>query len=241
MASPESEPAVVLDAVVSGYGDTRVLHRVSLEVATGEFVTLIGNNGAGKTTLLLTLSGVVPIGEGDVRVLGRRVTDHKTHELVGMGLGHVPQGRQLFPMMTVLENLELGASATRRNADHAALDEVFSYFPRLSDRRKQIAGTLSGGEQQMVAVGRALMGRPKVLLLDEPSAGLAPVVVDTLADVMQQLHANGMTLLLVEQNAFLALELADRAYVLETGEIVESGPTRELRGSERVRRAYLGI
>jgi branched-chain amino acid transport system ATP-binding protein len=205
-------------------------------------VTLIGNNGAGKTTLLMVLSGLVRHAQGEVKILGNDVASHRPHELIRSGLAHVPQGRQLFPQMTVEENLELGARATRPRADIGdQFDEVFSYFPRLAERRRQLAGTLSGGEQQMVAVGRALMAEPSVLLFDEPSAGLAPVMVDTLADAMRSLNERGMTILLVEQNAFLALELAERAYVMETGVIVEHGRTGELIGSERVRRAYLGI
>lgn len=231
-----------LSSVNAGYGKRIVLHDICMSVQEGEFVSLIGNNGAGKTTLLLAISGIVTPASGEIKIGGRDTASLAAHERVQIGVGHVPQGRQLFPSMTVEENLQLGAvAAGRRDEARESLEAVFSYFPRLHERRRQRAGSLSGGEQQMVAVARALMGKPSLLLLDEPSAGLAPLIIDTLADVLSDLHRDGMTVLLVEQNASLALDLAQRAHVLETGYIVEQGTTEELRGSERVRRAYLGI
>lgn len=237
-ASPEIE----LDSIRAGYDNLTVLHDVSLSVHEGEFVTLIGNNGAGKTTLLLVVSGFIEPSSGIARARGKNVAEIDPHDMVRHGVAHVPQGRQLFPDMTVRENLQLGGLALPRGSElEQRLQAVYDYFPRLGERSNQLAGTLSGGEQQMLAIARALMADPQVLLLDEPSAGLAPVILDDLAEILGRLHRQGMTILLVEQDAVLALELAERAYVLETGRIVESGSTRELRGSERVRRAYLGI
>lgn len=235
-------PAIALESIQAGYGNLTVLRDVSLHVQEGEFITLIGNNGAGKTTLLLVISGIIRPSRGTVRLKGRPIEEFQPHELVRHGVAHVPQGRQLFPEMTVLENLQLGGMTIPGDEEiQERLEAIYQYFPKLGKRPNQPAGTLSGGEQQMLAIARALMSSPDVLLLDEPSAGLAPVILDGLAEVIGQLHSEGMTVLLVEQDAMLALELAERAYVLEAGEIVESGSTSELRGSERVRRAYLGI
>ena len=224
------------------YGRVQVLFDVSIEVAEGELVTVIGANGAGKTTLLLTVSGVLKAQGGSIGFQGRRIDDLPPHEIVGLGVGHVPQGKELFPAMTVLENLEMGAHMVRRQEEFdERLDRAFEFFPRLSERARQRAGTLSGGEQQMLAIARALMARPRLLLLDEPSAGLAPIIVDHLAEIILDMNSSGLTVLLVEQNAFLALELARKAYVMESGRVVESGDTAVVMESDLVRRAYLGI
>lgn len=219
-----------------------VLHEVSLTVEEGEFVSLIGNNGAGKTTLMLTLSGILRAQRGEISFEGHRIERARPHDIVSLGLLQVAQGRQLFAGLTVFENLEIGGRYANGDREfRARLERVYATFPRLGERPDQPAGTLSGGEQQMLAIGRAMMGAPRLLLLDEPSDGLAPTAVDVLADVLTTLHREGLTVLLVEQNAYLALELADRAYVLEGGRIVKQGPTGELKGSEFVRRAYLGV
>ena len=219
-----------------------MLFDVSISVGQGELVTVIGANGAGKTTLLLTVSGVLrPMG-GEITFDGDRIDNLRPHEIVGMGLGHVPQGKELFPAMTVLENLEMGAHLVKEQDEYQhRLARAFDFFPRLSERARQRAGTLSGGEQQMLAIARALMGNPSLLLLDEPSAGLAPIIVDHLAEIILDLNEQGLTVLLVEQNAFLALEIAKKAYVMESGSVVESGETRAVLESDLVRRAYLGI
>ncbi len=224
------------------YGRVQVLFDVSISVGQGELVTVIGANGAGKTTLLLTVSGVLrPMG-GEITFDGDRIDNLRPHEIVGMGLGHVPQGKELFPAMTVLENLEMGAHLVKEQDEYQhRLARAFDFFPRLSERARQRAGTLSGGEQQMLAIARALMGNPSLLLLDEPSAGLAPIIVDHLAEIILDLNEQGLTVLLVEQNAFLALEIAKKAYVMESGSVVESGETRAVLESDLVRRAYLGI
>jgi branched-chain amino acid transport system ATP-binding protein len=223
-------------------GRRDILHEVSLRVGGGEFVSLIGNNGVGKTTLMLTLSGILRAHRGSIVFDGRPIERNRPHEIVSMGLVQVAQGRQLFAGLTVFENLEIGGRGVRGGTAFTdRLDRVYTYFPRLRERPKQLAGTLSGGEQQMLAIARAMMGEPRLLLLDEPSDGLAPTVVDVLADVITTLHEQGLTILLVEQNAYLALELADRAYVMEGGRIIEEGPTADLIGSEMVRRAYLGV
>ncbi|MYC84811.1 MAG: ABC transporter ATP-binding protein [Acidimicrobiia bacterium] len=224
------------------YGRVQVLFDVSITVPEGELVTVIGANGAGKTTLLLTVSGVLKPQSGSIRFEGREIDSLPPHEIVGLGLGHVPQGKELFPAMTVLENLEMGAHMVRRQDElEERLERAFESFPRLSERARQRAGTLSGGEQQMLAIARALMAKPRLLLLDEPSAGLAPIIVDHLAEIILGMNSSGLTVLLVEQNAFLALELARKAYVMESGRVVESGDTEVVMESDLVRRAYLGI
>lgn len=224
------------------YGAIRALHGVSLEVKQGEIVTLIGCNGAGKTTTLRAISGLVRAAGGSVNYEGRDITRVRPHELVRMGIAHSPEGRGVFANLTVEENLELGAYA--RN-DHAAIaqdkEKGLSLFPRLRERLKQLSGTLSGGEQQMLAMARALMARPRLLLLDEPSLGLAPQVVTTIFQIIREINASGTTILLVEQNAHMALKVAHRAYVLETGEIAMEGPAQQLAESDEVRKAYLGI
>jgi branched-chain amino acid transport system ATP-binding protein len=224
------------------YGRTQALRGVSLHVNRGEIVALIGSNGAGKTTTLRTVSGLVRPSRGAVLLDGEEI-HHLGAELVARrGVGHSPEGRRLFSRMTVRENLEMGAFS-RRDADgvRADFDRVHTLFPRLRERQSQLAGSLSGGEQQMVAIGRALMARPRVLLLDEPSLGLAPILVDAIFEVIREINTAGTTVLLIEQNARLALASARRAYVLETGSIAMQGPAQELAESPEVRRAYLGM
>ncbi|MDE0121915.1 MAG: ABC transporter ATP-binding protein [bacterium] len=231
-----------INALNVAYGRVQVLFDVSISVPEGELVTVIGANGAGKTTLLLTVSGVLRPQSGEISFEGERIDSLRPHEIVGMGLGHVPQGKELFPAMTVLENLEMGAHMVNEEDEYRRrLERAFEFFPRLSERARQRAGTLSGGEQQMLAIARALMAEPRLLLLDEPSAGLAPIIVDHLAEIILDLNRQGLTVLLVEQNAFLALEIARRAYVMESGLVVESGETQDVLESDLVRRAYLGI
>jgi len=222
------------------YGEIHALKGVSFHVGRGEIVTLLGNNGAGKTTTLRTLSGLLAPRRGDVRFEDGSLVGVAPHDVVGRGITHVPEGRRIFNRLTVLENLEMGAY-TRTDREIAAdMDQVFAIFPRLAERRAQVAGTLSGGEQQMLAIGRALMARPRLLLLDEPSMGLAPVIVEQIFDTVQRINGQGVTILLVEQNAAMALAIAGRGYVLETGGIVLEGPAAALADNPDVRRAYLG-
>jgi branched-chain amino acid transport system ATP-binding protein len=234
---------LVLDVQGLGvaYGAIKALKSVTLQVGMGEVVALIGANGAGKTSTLRAISGMVPPSAGRVVLFGEDVTSVKAHLLVPRGLAHAPEGRGIFPNLTVQENLDLGAYLRR---DHAAIaadaKNCFQLFPRLEERRTQLAGTLSGGEQQMLAISRALMSRPKLLLLDEPSLGLAPQVVQTIFRILKQVNQAGTSILLVEQNAHLALELADWGYVLETGDIVMEGTGKDLLKSEDIRKAYLG-
>ena len=224
-----------------GFGGITALKGISLSVNDGEIVTLIGANGAGKTTTLRTVSGLIRPRAGKVFVDGRDVTKLSAQARVKQGLVQVPEGRRVFPQMSVLENLELGAYLRKDSKAVASdLDQVFTRFPRLADRRKQHAGTLSGGEQQMLAIGRALMGRPKILLLDEPSMGLAPLLVQEVFSIVGEINRAGTTVLLVEQNANMALQVADRGYVLETGRIVLAGTAAELTSTDEVKRAYLG-
>jgi branched-chain amino acid transport system ATP-binding protein len=230
-----------VEALEAAYGSVRALRGVDLEVRSGELVALVGSNGAGKSTLLRTLSGVHPALAGRVLYRGVDVTRAPAHERVAGGVILVPEGRQVFGMLTVVDNLQLGAHTRPRHEVDDGLDRVFRLFPVLAERRRQQAGTLSGGEQQMLAIGRGLMGRPALLLLDEPSMGLAPRLVAALFEVIVSLRAGGVTMLLVEQNAHAALSIADRGYVLETGRITLEGPGRELLGAEAVRAAYLGI
>ena len=226
----------------AGYGDVQVLFSLSLEVKEKEIVTLLGSNGAGKTTTLRCICGVVRPRQGEVLFKGRPVSKEAAAERAGMGIALVPEGRELWPQLTVRENLELGAYHGRARARaRENLDRVHSLFPRLLERKSQLAGSLSGGEQQMCAIGRALMSEPSVLLLDEPSLGLAPIVVDQMFDVIRQLHASGMTILLVEQNLAAALEIATRGYVIETGEVKLQGSAEELRTDPKIRSAYLGL
>ncbi len=224
------------------YGHIQALKGISLTVEEGEIVTLIGANGAGKTTTLNTISGILQPREGSVHLAGQDLSEYRAHEIVGMGVVQVPEGRRVFSRLTVLENLEMGAfMRTDRAGIEQDLERVFALFPRLKERASQIAGTLSGGEQQMLATGRGMMSNPQVLLLDEPSMGLAPLLVDSIFDTIKQLHREGTTILLVEQNARVALQVADRGYVLQSGEIVLSDTADKLRANEMVRKAYLGI
>ncbi len=234
--------ALEISSLNVAYGRVQVLFDVSITVDEGELVTVIGANGAGKTTLLLTVSGVLKPRSGTMAFEGRRIDNLRPHEIVALGVGHVPQGKELFPAMTVLENLEMGAHMVKEQDEfEERLERAFDFFPRLSEWARQRAGTLSGGEQQMLAIARALMAKPRLLLLDEPSAGLAPIIIDHLAEIIQDMNSQGLTVLLVEQNAFLALELARKAYVMESGIVVESGDTEAVLESDLVRRAYLGI
>jgi len=230
-----------LDAVEAGYGDVTAVRAVSLEVRAGEIVALIGSNGAGKTTTLRAISGLLPLRQGQVELDGRRLSGLGPAAVVAAGIAHVPEGRQLFPTMTVQENLELGARTAEGRARRAeTLARALELFPRLGERRRQLAGTLSGGEQQMVAIGRALMARPRLLMLDEPSLGLAPVVVNAIFANLAAINRDGLTILLVEQNVLRALRLSHRAYVLENGTITLAGSSATLLTDERIRRAYLG-
>ena len=222
------------------YGAIHAIKGVSFEVRPGEVVTLIGANGAGKSTILNTVCGLLHSRTGSIEFLDRPLGAVSAHRIVEQGLAHVPEGRRIFLQMTVEENLEMGAYTQPRSTIVPSLERVYEQFPRLKERRKQIAGTLSGGEQQMLAMGRALMSSPKLLMLDEPSMGLAPILVEQIFDIIKELHAAGTTILLVEQNAQAALSVADRAYVLETGRISLSGTGAELMASDQVRRAYLG-
>jgi branched-chain amino acid transport system ATP-binding protein len=230
-----------LEDVHAGYGAIEVLKGVSLRVDEGEIVTLIGANGAGKTTTLMTICGVLRPSRGRVRFMDRDLRDLPAHRIVELGIAQSPEGRKIFPRLSVFENLEMGAF-TRRDADGVRKDieRVFELFPILAERRSQPGGTLSGGEQQMLAVGRAMMTRPKLLVLDEPSLGLAPLIVKKIFDVIAELNREGVTVLLVEQNARMALKLANRGYVLETGEVTISASAAELLQDTRVASAYLG-
>lgn len=223
------------------YGVIHALKNISLKVQEGEIVTLIGANGAGKTSTLRTISGLVKPSDGSILLDGKEISGINAQEIVKMGISHVPEGRRIFPDMTVLENLELGAFLRRDKAEiKKDMEKVYERFPVLGRRRKQLAGTLSGGEQQMLAMGRALMSRPKIMLLDEPSMGLAPLLVKEIFEIIQDINSQGTTILLVEQNANMALSIAHRAYVLETGSIVLEGPAKELAQSEDIKKAYLG-
>jgi branched-chain amino acid transport system ATP-binding protein len=221
------------------YGAIAALKGISFHVGQGEIVALLGANGAGKTTTQRTVSGMLRPIAGSIIYNGKRIDGIPAHELIRLGICHVPEGRRVFPRMTVAENLDMGAFRFK-TVDQADLDRVFELFPRLKERLKQQAGTLSGGEQQMLAIGRALMGKPRLLLLDEPSMGLAPLVVAQIFDIIREINKNGVTVLLVEQNAAQALALANRGYVLETGEIVLHGTGQELLADDRIRAAYLG-
>ena len=234
------EPILKVSDINVYYGAIHAIKGVSFEVNPGEVVTLIGANGAGKSTTLQTVSGLLHSRTGSIEFLGENLMGVPAHKVVAKGLAQVPEGRRVFLQMTVEENLEMGAY-TRSGGDiDADLEKVYAYFPRLMERRRQIAGTLSGGEQQMLAMGRALMSRPKLLMLDEPSMGLAPILVEQIFKIIQTLPEAGTTILLVEQNAQAALSIADRGYVLETGKIVTSGTGTELLASPEIKKAYLG-
>jgi branched-chain amino acid transport system ATP-binding protein len=231
-----------LTAVSAGYGSFRALFDVSIEVPSGEAVGVIGPNGAGKTTLMRVISGLIPLRGGTMTLEGRSVGGLPAHRMVEQGIAHVPENRRLFPRLTVEDNLRIGAFIPAARSRFAAeLERVYALFPRLKDRREQLAGTLSGGEQQMCAIGRALMSGPKLLLMDEPSAGLAPLVVQQVFDLVHRIREQGLTVLIVEQNVPQVLEVVDRAYLLEVGHIKLTGTAAELRGNDFIRKSYMGL
>jgi branched-chain amino acid transport system ATP-binding protein len=240
-APPAGEPLLKIDGLRTAYGRIEALKGISLEVRDGEIVTLIGSNGAGKTTTLRTINGIVAPRAGKITFAGQDITRRPAHDIVKLGIAQSPEGRRLFPRMTVRENLELGAYQ-RTDADGIAedLDRSYGLFPRLKERESQKAGTLSGGEQQMCAIGRALMARPRLLLLDEPSMGLAPILVDRIFEIIVEINKQGTTVLVVEQNASIALSVANRGYVLETGQIKLTDNAAALRENDEVRKLYLG-
>ncbi len=240
--APSGVPVLELRDVDVSYGRVQALRGVSLTVGEGEIVALIGSNGAGKTTTLRTISGLVRPSTGEVLLRGQPIQGMGAEAIARLGVGHAPEGRRLFSRMTVRENLDMGAYSRKDRAGiRDDFERVFALFPRVKERSSQLAGSLSGGEQQMVAIGRALMARPTVLLLDEPSLGLAPIVVDSVFEVIREINQGGTTVLLIEQNALLALNTARRGYVLETGEVATQGPSQELLHSPDVQRAYLGM
>jgi branched-chain amino acid transport system ATP-binding protein len=239
--STTRQPILRVQDVHTYYGRIEALKGISLEVYDGEIVTLIGSNGAGKSTTLRSINGLNSPREGSIEFQGQAITNKPAHEIVKMGIAQAPEGRRLFPRMSVMENLEMGAYQRNDRAEiRVDLDRVYGLFPRLAERRTQRAGTLSGGEQQMVAIGRALMARPKLLLLDEPSMGLAPIFVEKIFEIVREINEQGTPILLVEQNALMALDAANRGYVLETGHVALEGPAGELRDNEQVRKTYLG-
>ena len=234
------EPILKVEDINVYYGSIHAIKGISFEVNQGEIVTLIGSNGAGKSTTLNTVAGLLRSRTGSITFEGENLGHVPCHKIVSKGLALVPEGRRVFLQMTVQENLEMGAYTRGAKVPESDLEKVYEQFPRLKERRKQVAGTLSGGEQQMLAMSRALMSKPKLMMLDEPSMGLAPILVDQIFSIIKDLHAAGTTILLVEQNASKALEIADRAYVLETGNITLSGTGAELSQSDQVKKAYLG-
>ena len=242
MSEPVANGTILsVDRVDTYYGTIRALKGISLDVRAGEIVTLLGANGAGKTTTLRSINGLNRPRRGTITFEGRDVTNMPAHRIVKLGVSQSPEGRKLFPRMTVVENLEMGAfQRSDRSELKADMERVFSLFPRLAERRTQKAGTMSGGEQQMCAIGRAMMARPKLLMLDEPSMGLAPIFVERIFETIVEINKQGTPILLVEQNALMALDVADRGYVLETGSIVLEGPAKELQTNEQVRKTYLG-
>ncbi len=236
-----SEILLKVTGLKVAYGGIQAVKGIDFEVRQGELVTLIGSNGAGKTTTMKAITGSLPLTDGDIEYLGKSIRGRGAWDLVKEGLAMVPEGRGVFTRMTITENLQMGAHIRNDKPEIAAdMDKVFTIFPRLKERRDQLAGTMSGGEQQMLAMGRALMSRPKVLLLDEPSMGLSPIMVDKIFEVVREVYAQGVTILLVEQNASRALQLADRGYVMESGLVTMSGNAREMLNDPKVRAAYLG-
>ncbi|MGE4243496.1 ABC transporter ATP-binding protein [Ramlibacter sp.] len=236
-----SETLLKVSGLKVAYGGIQAVKGVDFEVREGELVTLIGSNGAGKTTTMKAITGLLPANDGEIRYMGRNIQGQGAWDLVKQGLAMVPEGRGVFTRMTITENLLMGAHIRNDKAEIAAdMEKVFGIFPRLKERASQLAGTMSGGEQQMLAMGRALMSRPKVLLMDEPSMGLSPIMVDKIFEVVREVHDQGVTVLLVEQNASRALEIADRGYVMESGLITMSGGGREMLDDPKVRAAYLG-
>ncbi len=233
---------LIVKNIETYYGPVRVLKGISFEVSEGEIVTLIGANGAGKTTTLKAISGLVRPKSGEIEFTGRRIDSLRPHRIIRIGIAHVPEGRNIFPDMTVLENLRIGAFVLKSKEEvKQQTERMFSYFPILEERKHQLAGTLSGGEQQMLAIGRGLMSGPRLLLLDEPSLGLSPIMVKKVGDLIKDIHGQGMTILLIEQNAKMALQVSDRGYVIETGSIVFHVRASDLISNEKVKRAYLGL
>lgn len=237
-----TQPILKLNSISSGYGKVAVLHEVSLEVSPGEIVSIVGSNGAGKTTLLKTVSRFLPLTTGTIEFLGTSLNQAQPHSLVQLGIAHVPEGRKVFAKMSVAENLELGAYSLKLNPAEkkVSVKQVFDLFPVLSDRSGQLSGTLSGGEQQMLAIGRALMSKPKLLLLDEPSMGIAPILVEKIFETIVELNQSGLSILLVEQDATAALSISSRGYVLETGRVVLASSSAELLNHPDIKKAYLG-
>jgi branched-chain amino acid transport system ATP-binding protein len=234
-------PLLELNGVHTYYGHIHALKGISIKVEKGEIVTLVGTNGAGKSTTLKTISGITRAKRGTISFEGRDITQMATHNIAGLGIAHVPEGRRIFPLLTVRENLEVGSwNVGKRSVINERMEEMFDLFPRLRERTNQKGGTLSGGEQQMLAIARALMSGPRVLLLDEPSMGLAPVLVEGIFEIIRRINEAGNTVLLVEQNALMALEIAHRGYVIQTGSIVLEDTGAALMGNDHVRRAYLG-
>lgn len=241
MTKTTSQTLLKITGLQVAYGGIKAVKGVDLRVNEGELVTLIGSNGAGKTTTMKAITGSLPMADGDIEYLGKSIKGKGAWDLVREGLAMVPEGRGVFARMTITENLQMGAYIRNDKADIAAdMEKMFSIFPRLRERKDQLAGTMSGGEQQMLAMGRALMSRPKVLLLDEPSMGLSPIMVDKIFEVVRDVSAQGVTILLVEQNASRALGIADRGYVMESGAVTMNGDAKELLSDPRVRAAYLG-
>ena len=240
MSEANKNSLLRVDDIHVYYGSIHAIKGISFEVKEGEIVTLIGANGAGKSTTLNTVSGLLKPRSGMITFEGKGIVGIGASRIVGLGMALCPEGRRVFQQMTVKENLEMGGYSRPKDEIPASLEDVFMRFPRLKEREKQVAGTLSGGEQQMLAMGRALMSKPKLLMLDEPSMGLAPILVEQIFDIIKELHAAGTTILLVEQNAQMALSIADRAYVLGTGKITISGPAAQVLADDRVREAYLG-
>jgi branched-chain amino acid transport system ATP-binding protein len=236
-----AEPLLQVEDLAAGYGATEILRGLSMSVAPGEIVAVLGSNGVGKTTLNMVLSGIVRARRGRVSFLGEDITAASPADIVARGLVHVPEGRKIFPNMTVRENLELGSYRRGKAGRAANLERVFAIFPRLMDRTGQLAGTLSGGEQQMLAIGRGLMAEPKLLILDEPSLGLSPLLVEEMFALVRRIHAEGLAVLLVEQNVVQSLEVAARAFILENGTFALQGNAAELAASDDLRRAYLGM
>jgi branched-chain amino acid transport system ATP-binding protein len=240
--SAEGQPILELKDVKTFYGSIEALKGISIDVREGEIVTLIGANGAGKSTTLRSINGLNHPREGTIHFQGRNITEESPHNVVKMGISQSPEGRRLFPRMSVIENLEMGAfQRSDRAGIREGMDRVFALFPRLAERRHQKAGTLSGGEQQMCAIGRALMAQPKLLMLDEPSMGLAPIFVEKIFEIIREINDQGTPILLVEQNALMALDTADRGYVMETGTIVLADEAKVLRENEQVQKTYLGV
>ena len=233
---------VEINDINVSYGDVQVLHEVALEVREGEIVTIVGANGAGKSTLLKTIAGILRSTRGEIQFLGERIDHLYPHQIVEKGLVRIPEGRKIFPSLSVLENLELGSYLPKAKAKRSeSLEKVFSLFPVLKERSQQLAGTLSGGEQQMLAIGRGLMSLPRLLMLDEPSLGLAPLLVREIFRTVREINQQGTTILLVEQNVFNTLEMAHEGYLLENGRIVLRGKSRDLLGNEHIRESYLGV